>query len=216
MIRDRDHLFWSMWASKGWATRERGTLGCWAQQGGVSFFDNVFSGSRCHAIDWQGEVPGPHSLSTGAPALLGHDPAILELCLRKLGRWRKVWFAPNEELAKVCLEANENVMRVKRNQWNICVNFEYISCASGGHLPNQGSAKIHLATAPRDMRVEDISQPGDRYRMEDVTYFEYCLLSEMCENGDQLFHVGPGGTFTCRRSQASFSALRDLLMGLDT
>merc|ERR1711965_275605 len=117
----------------------------------------------------EGRVAGWPRFGADAPTLMGNDQGILEFCLRKVGRWRRVWFAKDEELAGTCLQANANVLRLhsREHPWNICTNFQFVGCAARGQLPRQGSPRIDFATAPQDLWVRDLAaERTNGYRME--------------------------------------------------
>ena len=229
MMRDRNHLFWSMWDERGWARRKAGTDGCWNHGSGDAhtFFAEAYSGRACD-INWlDGFQDGVLPDGAANPALMGHDPDILTVCLKKLGRWRKIWFARDTELAETCREAHENVLRLRRNRWNICVNYNYVACAATGRLPGQGSNQINFATPPSTLLLADMTTDADGalsdtrgretgYKMTDVTYLEYCILNEICANNEQLFKVQPDEPFFCEHSQERYDAFRDLMLSMDT
>jgi hypothetical protein len=151
-----------------------------------------------------------------APALMGFDPAILEFCLTKLGRWRKVWFAPNDEIADQCFKANENILRVPQREWNVCVNVRWQACAATGHLPSQQSNVIQFATPPNTLTLDQLDgAKTDGYKMEDVYFLELCVLNEICANGAEIFSFEPKDRFQCEHSAVRFDAFRDLLMSMD-
>mmetsp|Transcript_14792 Transcript_14792/g.41369 ORF Transcript_14792/g.41369 Transcript_14792/m.41369 type:complete len:462 (-) Transcript_14792:40-1425(-) len=212
MMRDRNHKFWSMWDSWSFGVRKRGSPGCWQGYGGRAYFDRMKTGDGCDA-SW---MLGGHGFTHPAPALMGYDPAILEFCLTKLGRWRKVWFAKNEELAGQCLSANMNVLRVPQRDWNICVNVQWQACAATGHLPLQRSNVIQFATPPNTLKLEDLDgRKMDGYKMEDVYFLELCVLNEICENGASIFGMEPEDEFRCEFSPERFDAFRTLMMSMD-
>lgn len=206
-----------MWDGIAWGARSIGTPGCWSGRGADGFFAAAFTGSNC-ARNWlEGTIDGARFREgVAAPAVMGNDPAILEYCLGKVGRWRRVWFAKNEELAGTCLEANQNVLRLGRRLWDICVNFEFVACASHGLLPSQGSPSITFATAPGDLWIRDLApEKTNGYRMEDVLYLETCILNELCANGEEMFALKPGETFVCATDEARFRAFGQLMATLE-
>ena len=212
-----------MWADTGWSFRDRKahTPGCWAARGGAHFFSDSFTGKNCN-INWlNGGIDGPGftdaSLeSDGAPAVFGTDPAILELCLTKLGRWRKVWHASDGELASACLAASYNALRLARRQWNICANHEFVACAARGLLPGQNNKGIVFAAPPGSLFVRDLNANKlDGFTMEDVFYLELCTLSELCSNGADIFALEANEAFFCDTSEPRFTALGETLMGMD-
>ena len=214
MLRDPNSKFWAMWDDRAWGMRAHGTPGCWAHRGGAAFFADAYEGGACN-INWldgyqQGFEDGDQS-----PALMGHDPQILEFCLSKLGRSRRVWFAHNEELAEQCRAAHENVLRLQRSKWDICINFVFVTCAATGRLPGQGSKQINFATPPGSLKMQDFVDDTHGYSMGDVTFFEYCILSEICANSDDLFRVQPDEPFFCQHSRERYDVFRDLMMSLD-
>jgi len=212
MMRNPSHKFWSMWDSWSFGTRKKGKAGCWASYGGRDFFDRMKSGQGCDK-PWM--LGGEH-FKAPAPALLGFDQAILEFCLTKLGRWHKVWFAPNGEIAAECSRANENVLRVREADWNVCVNAQWQACAATGHLPGQESNIMHFVTPPSSLMLEALEgSKVDGYRMEDVYYLELCVLNEICENGGDIFGTQPDDSFRCRHSPARFDAFRELMLAMD-
>lgn len=212
MMRDRNHKFWSMWDSWSFGTRRRGTPGCWDASGGRAFFDRMKTGDGCHG-PW---MLGGRAFTAPAPALMGFDPAILEFCLTKLGRWHKVWFAQNDEIADQCFKANENILRVPQRDWNICVNVRWQACAATGNLPSQQSNVIQFATPPNTLTLDELDGAKmDGYRMEDVYYLELCVLNEICANGADIFSMEPNDGFQCEHSAERFDAFRDLMLALD-
>ena len=222
MMRAWPHKFWTMWGP-GWNIRERvaHTPGCWAERGGASFFSESFAGKNCN-INWlSGGTNGPGftdaSLkSDGAPAVFGTDVAVLELCLTKLGRWRKVYHASDGEIASACLAASYNVMRLPRRQWTICTNYEFIACAARGLLPGQGNKGVVFTAPPGSLFTRDLhANKLDGFTMEDVFYLELCVLSELCSNGADLFSREANEPFLCETSESRFTALGETLMGMD-
>ena len=214
MMRDRKHKFWSMWDSAPFGTRPPGQAGCWEQQGSRAFFDGAFSGASCNKRWIEFDAP---PFTSAAPALVGHDPAILEFCLAKRDHWRKVWWTRNDWLANECSLSNVNVLRVPVPDWNMCVNYNWIACAATGQLPGQTSTLIQFATAPASLMVADLhGESTDKYRIEDVYYFELCLLNELCANGEQIFRSNSwDDEFFCETSAARHAAFRDLMMSMD-
>ena len=217
-MRMRGTKLWSMWDDVSWGARPPGKPGCWSGRGGSQFFADAFAGGHCDRNWLEGWVDEGPTFTADAPALMGKDPAILEFCLRKLGRWRKIWFAKDAELARACMDANQNVLRVhsRERPWDICSNFEFVACAARGNLPRQGLARIEFATAPGSLPIDDLqNDKTDQYRMEDVLYLEVCILNELCANNQRLFALQAGEGFLCESSRKKFDAFRDLMMGLD-
>jgi len=73
--------------------------------------------------------------------------------------------------------------------WSACVNYQWVWCATQGKLPFQGGAKfIFPAGVPKDFTGPAI---------QSMTASEFCAISEMCSNGDELFNIAEGSEWTC-------------------
>ena len=214
MMRDKSHKFYTMWSSRSFGIRAPGTPGCWNDYGGAAFFDRAFSGASCNR-KW---VFGS-DFTAKAPALMGYDPDILMACLAVRGIHQRVWFAKNEELAAQCLRSNQNVLRVPQREWNTCVNVNWVTCAATGHLPSQDSSIIRFATNPGKLSLGflDGSKWKGGYKMEDIYYFELCVLNELCENGDEMFSCmgSREDEFRCKTNPRRLAAFRDLMLSMD-
>ena len=106
MLRDDAHLFRRMWAHAGWGAMGGGRAACWDRvrddpsvaQPASDFFDGARTGRHCYSNWYEGNpfigsnghadhvprFPGP-----AAPALLGFDDSISEVCAKD-GDWNYV------------------------------------------------------------------------------------------------------------------------------
>lgn len=120
------------------------------------------------------------------------------------------------QVAFTCLEAQQNVLRLGRSLWDICTNFEFVGCAARGKLPRQTRARINFATPPGQLWIRDLKpETTIGYVMEDVLYLETCVLNELCENGEEMFHLQSGEGFECETSRERFEAFGQLMMSMD-
>lgn len=214
MMRDPNHLFWSMWARTGWNRRRHGGKLDQTCFGGPSFFDALAKSNEasCHRNWYEGTgVRGIPHYREPAPAVLGFDRTIMQYCLEVLGMWPQPIndVPPSNDIADKCVRANKNVLRLM-NGWNICENVKWMSCAANGALPGQDSKKIIFSLAPSTLaRVELLgSGRGNGYNVDEVYYLEVCLFNQICTNSDQLFSVKKGEAFECE-----FDAERVLELG---
>lgn len=142
--QDKRSRFHQLWGRNGWEIRNHGDRGCWDNDGGngYSFFDDAWWGRSC-ARNWYtgnggnlGQPTGgptkadsnPH-FSGDAPALLGFDEAIDEVC-----------GGNGNDHAQSCIRRNVNILSLYGSQvpYNICRNTEWQICAAKGTLPGQG------------------------------------------------------------------------------
>lgn len=214
--------FMSMWGRNPWVTRGPTEAGCWEEHGGRRYFDKVLAGDGCDR-NWfegyHGEATDRPEFTAAAPALLGFDSTIWELCVEVLGMNRNGY--SNEELATRCIAANRNILRVSWG-WNMCQNLEWQLCAARGKLPGQQGRGIMFATAPKALSIEEWRVPNSwpchhgcpqgKYSVGDVYYAELVVYRQICRSAPQLFEVGRGEEMQCDVDSEAFAELAELLM----
>ena len=222
MLRDRHGKLWSMWDETGWMRRSAGRGPACFEQGWQHFeFEAALQGRGCDR-NW---LEGTHErpvFPSPAPALLGWDETIYAYCAAKLGQAEGPYWGNNNELAAICTQANENVLRVMGG-WNMCVNLHWQTCAVKGLLHGQGGRELHFSIAPGALDVGLFDRPpnnqcvnggcSEHYAVSDVYYGEVCVLSHICRNGAVLFSLEVGEPFVCDLDEAAFLGLRELLRG---
>lgn len=207
-----------LWGEENWVKRSVGEPGCWGNNDGQAFFQSVFNGDGCN-VNWfegvRGEVGEKDSrpaFKRAAPALIGDDAAVFAWCSQVIHE-PTVFNANegvefNQELARRCEEASENIFRRQVPGANMCLNFRWLVCAAQGKLPGQGAQAIEFASAPNemDLRVYDDPARGNgwwkkphesHYSATDVQFAEICILQKLCARRDQLFLLEAGDPFTC-------------------
>jgi len=209
LMRQHGGKMWKMFAYGGWSFRREGESGCLSQPG---FFEDLLSGRIC-GRNWYDGVTSIPDYPRPAPALLGFDETIYAFCSAETGKNEGPFYQDNYGLAHRCIKANENVLRTM-NGWNICVNFQWQTCAALGKLPGQGNREIHFSIAPKDLDVGLFEHPtslvGD-YAISDVYFLEICTYSHVCRNRNVLFSLGIGEIFVCDFDEAAFYEFRSLM-----
>ncbi|KAG8459681.1 hypothetical protein KFE25_003133 [Diacronema lutheri] len=163
--------------------------------------------------------------AVGAPALLGTDYGIDARC-----RW---WTfppagAPAWRMRKAvrskgankqrCVLAGYNVLSLygSRPRYNLCRNLEWVVCAARGRLHKQPAARLVFDPPPRELTLE-VTLPfeGDdnRYPPRYVYLVEVCALTQLCDNGAQLFELALLEPFVCRWRPGALRALVRLIEG---
>lgn len=231
-----DSKLWHMFGTKKtWQRSGRGEKRCWHYQGGsAAFFEKALRGERC-AVNWfegaGGELGQPEarpSFAHSAPALLGFDEDLMDFCSQMLQLSPKGSFNFNSELARRCVAASQNILRLLSSRpgagWTMCQNFEWLLCAAQGKLPGQEQpSQMRFASAPKALTLAEWNAPktypcddghscAGRYTVGDVFFSEVCLLHRICHNGDELFRLERGQPFKCEFSEDGYrDAVRDLL-----
>lgn len=232
-----------MWGTKKtWQRSSRGEKRCWHYQpgGAHGFFERVRKGDQCNR-NWfegaQGELGQPDArpdFSQTAPALLGFDEDLYNMCSRLVGLGKGSGEF-NSELAHRCVSANQNILRLLSSRagfgWSMCQNLEWLMCALQGKLPGQASGEMRFATppklltnalwaAPKTYPCDDGRSCDNRYTVGDVFYSEACILLRVCRNGNDVFRLEYGQSFVCDFDEVQYSDLvRDLLrtaLNIDT
>ena len=190
------------------------------------YFDNLAKGVGCDSNWMAGALPGGGrpEFTEIAPALLGYDEAIAAYCLGNPSSdlpppgWQK-------KAIPACIAANLNVLAIFDNEhpYSLCKNLEWQVCAALGRLPGQGSRTIRFATEPGGLILAEGPHPFGRcrghspkgckigYSSDDIYYLEICLFSQLCDNGEQLFHLEVGDDFNCKFSAARLNELKEVL-----
>ena len=77
-----------------------------------------------------------------------------------------------------------------------------------GATPNPGKLSLGFL---------DGSKWKGGYKMEDIYYFELCVLNELCENGDEMFSCmgSREHEFRCKTNPRRLAAFRDLMLSMD-
>ena len=224
MLRDRNGKMWSMWAAQGWSKRARGEKACF-ESGWSKYFESGFEGALrgegCDKNWMQGTHDWPH-YPRPAPALLGFDETIYAYCSAVNGQKEGPFFQFNVELARRCVQANQNVLRVLSG-WNMCTNLAWQFCAMKGLLHGQRNRQMRFSIAPKNLDVNTFRNPpqceNDRnhcahtYAISDVYYAEVCVVSHVCRNRARLFSLEVGELFECDIDEGAFRELRELLSG---
>ena len=218
MIRDPYGKLWSMWASGGWSRRSSSQPACF-EEGWQRFdFDDVLRGEGCDRNWLEGFHDRPQ-FPKPAPALLGFDETIYAYCSAEIGEDEGPFYQDNGGLARRCVEANENVLRVTSG-WNMCMNLHWQLCAVQGRLHGQSNGRMHFSIAPKDLDIGIFESPESciggcdgGYAISDVYFAEVCVLSHICKNRAELFRAEVGTIFECDFDRASFLELRTLLGG---
>ena len=230
---------WRMFGSKKpWMRSSRGEKRCWHYRGGSdAFFQRVLNGDGCATTNWlegvEGTLGEPYvgglakspDFASPAPALLGFDKDVHSFCsgLLKL-TVSSTPGDPNSELARRCVDASQNVMRLMKG-WSMCSQMEWLVCAARGKLPGQETpARMHFATAPYSLTIQEWDAPksypcddkkdcGMRYTANDIFYAEACILLRICRNGAELFNgLARGQPWMCELHEEGYhDFVRDLL-----
>jgi hypothetical protein len=217
--------------------RRQGQPHCWDQQR-AEYFDSLLTTEQCE-VNWlEGAMGGEHDRpqfnAPEAPALFGFDNTIWDYCTQvspQASMENDDW---NKELARRCVAANLNILRIlvfcpncfgSRVGWNLCRNLEFVVCSARGLLPGQGASRsIKFALAPQGLDIRDMENPGRlrgqwwqephavHYAVSDVYFAEVCILSELCRNSEEIFHVGRGERFVCDFQEGRYRALVQALM----
>lgn len=232
-----------MWGTKkAWQQSVRGEKRCWVYQSGGArgFFDRILKGSNCN-LNWfegaKGELGAPEArpgFSQAASPLLGFDEDLYDYCSKLIGQGKGSGDF-NNELAHRCVEANQNILRILSSRpgfgWSMCQNFEWLMCAAKGLLPGQGERTMRFATAPKSLAMGEWQTPrtypctdgkscDNRYSVGDVFFSEACILRRICHNGEEIFRLDKGKSFTCDLNEEGYRDLvRDLLrtaLNIDT
>jgi len=221
---------WRMWGSKKlWVQSNRGEKRCWVYEGGAkSFFERVFRGDDC-VRNWltgvQGDLGQPDSRPTfpqPAPALLGRDEDIYQMCSALLGVERTSGDF-DTELARRCVAAGRNVLRLPTG-WTMCQSMRWLVCAAQGRLPGQEMpGMMQFATVPAQLTQAEWTAPTShpcndgrpcdtRYTTGDVFHAATCMLQRICRNGDAVFRLARGEPYRCLIDKERYDDLvRDLL-----
>ncbi|KAL1498949.1 hypothetical protein AB1Y20_013470 [Prymnesium parvum] len=130
-----------------------------------------------------------------------------------------------------CRRANMNILTlVDKTElpYNMCRNLEWQVCAARGQLPGQQRPLIRFAVAPRDLDVSPESRrplgacggwhPPEAptrgifgFTNDDIFFLEVCIFTQICTNGQEIFALKAGDTFTCQYSAAGLEKLTQLL-----
>lgn len=238
MVGDPSHKFHRLWGKVAWINRDPGDEACWSYD--ANFFENALKPEQCD-VNWlEGAFGGEWDRPpyTDADALLGFDGKIWDYCSEVAGQG---WWGGgdwNQELARRCVEANLNILRImfscaecigSRAGWNMCRNLQWVVCAVRGLLPGQGSgAGIRFAKPPKELDTRAMDDPGliedpgdgwwsephwEHYAVSDVFYGEVCVLTSICKNAWKLFSVNRGEVFNCDFDEAGYGELVAALQG---
>ena len=220
--------FASLWGDTAWRLRGRGEQGCWHQQGGRRFFSDVLAGARCDRNWFEGAARRPTFKSPGAPALLGFDSTIWQLCSKESGHAGELGGFSQERLAARCIASSNNILRVVGGEWkwNMCQNLAWQLCAATGKLPGQRGKTLRFATAPRELTLSEWGQPtswpcesgrcpNGKFAVGDVFYAEIAVYRAICANAGDLFSVRVGEALECDVNVAAFDRLAERLMATD-
>ena len=218
MLRDRNGKMWSMWDVNGWTKRQGGNQACFEWGWGHFEFDKALRGEGCDRNWLEGTHDWPQYPSP-APALLGFDETIYAYCSAEIHKNEGPFYQDNNGLARRCVDANENVLRVMGG-WNMCVNLQWQTCAIKGLLHGQGNRKMHFSIAPKDLDMNIFRNPWacvgnceTNYAISDVYFVEICVISHVCKNREELFALEVGELFECDLDEAAFRELEVLLRG---
>ena len=220
--------FASLWGATAWRLRGRGEQGCWHQQGGRQFFADVLAGTRCDRNWYEGAARQPNFKSPGAPALLGFDSTIWQLCSQESGHAGELGGFSQERLASRCIASSNNILRVVGGEWkwDMCQNLAWQLCAATGKLPGQRGKSLRFATAPRQLTLSEWERPtswpceggrcpNGKFAVGDVFYVEIAVYRAICANAGDLFGVGVGEPLECDVDAAAFDRLAERLMATD-
>lgn len=198
-----------------------------------SFFDQTLNGTHCGSNWYEAHSAQQMTVFPGAaPALLGFDDSIHQECDRKAGNGT----TGAESEYYHCVQASVNILylpwqRTARTPYNLCRNLEWLVCALTARLPGQPSTgDIRFAKPPKLLDPSPNSKrPLGRcrgyrppkpvvggvfgYGNVDIYYLEVCLVTQLCENGDQIFRLRSDDTFVCDFSPRRFRALQAVLLG---
>mmetsp|Transcript_39965 Transcript_39965/g.97062 ORF Transcript_39965/g.97062 Transcript_39965/m.97062 type:complete len:464 (+) Transcript_39965:28-1419(+) len=211
LFADRGSRFHQLWAQEGWRVLNPGMTPCWGENG-WQFFDDAWWGRQCKR-NWfsgnQGNL-GTHgptdSRSTPhftdrAPALLGFDTSIDELCHGDEG----------SQHGAACVQQNYNILSLYGTEvpYNLCRNLEWQGCAAKGELHGQRSKTIIFSFAPKKLRVDGGRYPlgscnsyaplgcESGYASGDIFYLEVCIYSRICGNRNSLWYLNAGEPWQC-------------------
>ena len=214
MLHDPNHLFYTMWGERGFQKRGPGHSGsCWRNLGSAAYFARVreLAAPMCDRNWFEGSLVGqagqknsrPTFPAGKAPALMGFDDTIRDYCNEQLG-----YVYPgeiNHAIAAGCAQTNLNIMRVAQG-WSMCMNLEWLLCATRGLLPGMGDERIiYFASAPNSLRNDDkaLDNKGNWYNSGIVFFLEVCLLTQVCRNSEELLRVSRGDAFVCDLGDAA-------------
>ena len=117
--------------------------------------------------------------SRDAPALLGFDDTIMDVCKlhsqytekgenktvddgkggKKIVTKEPNW---NSILAHKCVESNKNILRLisHYHPWNMCQNLQWVLCAVRGKLPGQSAPHLEFAKTPKSLDLRLLNNPA--------------------------------------------------------
>ena len=233
MLKDQGSRLRQIWGPEGWKVRRPATPACWGRDS-MAWFNNAKRGAFC-GRNWYEGNPGslgasnggpdkewvyPHFTKSRAPALLGFDESIDEYNNRN---------SDPEKHGEASVLRNVNILSLYPPAvYNTCQNFEWQVCAARGMLPGQGGRRIRFAFRPRDLDPVEGPHPlgscegyhpagcyNKGYASSDIFYLEVCIFNEICENGEELFHLNVGEDWQCRLSDQGFARLKGWLFCTD-
>ena len=112
MLHDRRGKMWAMWAADGWNLRAAGQPACFETGWRHLEFAKAVRGDGCSRNWLEGVAPRPRFKRPSAPALLGFDETIYAYCSAAIGRREGPFYQDNQGLARRCVDASENVLRL--------------------------------------------------------------------------------------------------------
>lgn len=227
--------FSAMWGKTAWKKTMPKEPRCWGHRADAElFFEQLKTGKECDANWYEGaqgslgEQNARPPFTAPAPALLGFDESIFSYCSSAIGRKPGYQGRPedfNDELARRCVEANMNILRIlsARVPWNMCQNLRWVVCAANGKLPGQDGQTLQFAEAPNRLDLDEWEHPhswpcddgecGEQFAVGDVFFAEACILNRVCLNGDDLFELDPGVSWTCDFDANGYEQLVASLLG---
>lgn len=205
-----------------------------------AYFSSAVNGSYCQTNWYEGHAgalgqPGhlPDFGARPAPALLGYDDGIFEMCTARVQGPSRASACRRDRpghVARCCMAAGLNILNMvgHRVPYNLCRNLEWQLCALSGRLPSQPDGTIRFANAPRQLDVEPLARQEkpcaqspspsmgakrrNGFSLPDIFHLEVCILNQVCTNGEGLFKLNAGEPFKCEFSHARFEALAEVLL----
>jgi len=90
----------------------------------------------------------------------------------------------------------------------MCINIEWMYCVIHG-TAGVGNGEIIFTLAPSALNMNDFNSRKGYYVEDDIYFLEVCTITEMCSNGDEIFHLKVGDKWRCQFDPASWAKSRD-------
>lgn len=158
---------------------------CWGNKADLSQYMGSVNEGRTCGRDWEFPLTQPSSSQEDLEILLGFDAPV------------RFYNAEHpESTVMLALNGPRGI-----DKWNMCRQLEFMACGSQNKIPGQ-RPDLRILTSPRAVSVDDLPTHGGPgwgpgMSPNHVTAWQYCYLGLMCKNGEELFDVEEGGSFSC-------------------